>query len=126
FPNKLYKNLNGVDWGGTNFRINGWSTILTNDGMAYAFVLSSTNCTDNSASLDPTVPIYNLCGGIYIDINGPNKGPSLMGRDLFVFYVTKTGIYPVGAYPDVQSNNCLPTGGSGCTAKVLLDGAMNY
>jgi type II secretory pathway pseudopilin PulG len=125
FPNALYKYLNGGDWGGTNFSTNGWSTILTNDGMSYAFAISSTNCTF-PGSVDTTSPLHNVCGSVFIDINGSKKGPSVMGRDLFYFWLTKKGIYPAGAYPDVNNNDCLPTGGGGCAGKVLVDGAMNY
>ena len=37
------------------------------------------------------------CGDVYVDVNGAN-GPNRFGRDLFAFYITKTGIYPYGLH----------------------------
>ncbi|MFA6988673.1 MAG: type II secretion system protein [Candidatus Gastranaerophilaceae bacterium] len=127
FPNEIYKHLDGTDWNNINTDT-AYSKFLINDQMSYAFVFASTSCmSDQRKALEPvSSPLYSVCGSFYVDINGPNKGPATLGRDLFVFYVTKKGIYPVGAYPDMWNSDCLPTGGGGCANKVLLEGAMNY
>jgi len=90
------------------------------------------------------VALFNL------DVNG-SKGPNIMGRDLFVFYLGDNGIvYPYGsmAYSEYVCGNtncywnslgesqnaiweysCLnPSDSSGkaCTARVLEEGKMNY
>ncbi|MFA6989609.1 MAG: type II secretion system protein [Candidatus Gastranaerophilaceae bacterium] len=117
-----YKYMNGAPWG--SLSTGGYSTILTNDGMTYAFYLRSANCTNNYSS-SSIAPLNNTCGIIYVDINGPNKGPSMQGRDLFYFVATKTGIYPAGAYADINPGNC-STNGTYCTSKVLMESAMNY
>ncbi|MFA6990063.1 MAG: type II secretion system protein [Candidatus Gastranaerophilaceae bacterium] len=129
FPNLKYKFLDGItDW--ENVATNStFSTILTNDSMSYAFVLWRKNCSlDRSSPVNTTSsPLYNTCGIIYVDINGPNKGSSVTGRDLFSFMLTKKGIFPFGAYPDKGgASNCSVANGSGCTNKVLSEGAMNY
>jgi len=125
FTNTIYKYLNGSDWNNITTNV-GYSTILAQDGMSYAFYIISTNCTtDLSSPSSLSSPLYNTCGTINVDINGPNKGPAMHGRDLFGFWVTKKGIYPSGAYPDAYDSDC-STNGAGCTSKVLLEGAMNY
>ena len=128
FPNTVYTYLNGTNWQNVGY-INFFSTLLTNDGMSYAFELDSASCTnDVSSGAKISSPLYNSCGMIYIDVNGPNKGPAQMGRDVFGFYINKKGIYPTGTYPDLGNNKCATTGslGLGCTGKVILEGAMNY
>ncbi|MFA6990320.1 MAG: hypothetical protein WC197_09645, partial [Candidatus Gastranaerophilaceae bacterium] len=123
-----YKYLNGTDW--MSFITDSSnSTILTNDGMSYSFNLLSASCTfDKSSPANTTSsPFFNTCGTIKVDINGPNKGPSVAGRDLFVFLLTKKGLYPRGTYPSIPdvADNC-STHGSACGAKVLLESAMTY
>ena len=127
FANIHYKYLNGND--GTNpSTASGISSILTNDGLSYGFLTLSKNCTTDKSYPTGTIssPLYNTCGSIRIDINGPNKGPSVYGRDYFSFYITKKGIIPYGAYPDNNSNNDCSIYGGGCISKIILEGAMNY
>jgi hypothetical protein len=130
FPNARYRYLNGsyasAAW--DNYSTCNWfSTILTNDGMSYAFQGSSASCGTNLAdpSTDTSNPLHDTCMQIHIDINGPNKGPSMIGRDMFFFWLTKKGLYPRGAYPSTVSSEC-STYGDGCASQVLLDGAMDY
>jgi len=89
--------------------------------------LFSTNCISDASNPTGTTssPLYNTCGQILVDVNGPNKGPAQFGRDLFVFYLTKKGIYPRGAYLDMGPSDC-STDGIACASKVILEGAMNY
>lgn len=113
-----------------------FSQFLSSDGMTYSFGLNLDNtnglaCNWNMST--GTNALNNMCGLIYVDINGPNKGPRTVGRDLFMFAATKTGIVPMGIYTDSWSNqlNCT-TGstsyysGGGCAGKVISEGAMNY
>ena len=125
-PNTPYKYLNGVNWSyiSTDSTL---STILTNDNVSYAFHLDSPVCSTDYGSYAgiKTSPLYNICGWIYADINGPNKGPSMMGRDVFWFFITQKGIYPRGSYRDAGSD-CAGSDGFGCAGKVILESAMNY
>ncbi|MFA6990374.1 MAG: hypothetical protein WC197_09915, partial [Candidatus Gastranaerophilaceae bacterium] len=128
-PALSYKYLNGTDF--RNYTTYGVPTLLTNDGMSYIIILYSKYCNyDASYPLETmSSPLYNFCGEFLVDVNGPNKGPSIVGRDLFDFYITKKGIYPRGAYPDNFGHNiyseCLIYG-NGCATKVLLEGVMDY
>jgi len=125
FPDITYKFLGGDDW--QNIATNtGCSTILTNDNMAYSFNSTSASCTADWSNPTGTTssPLFNTCGTVSIDINGPNKGPAIMGRDVFTFALTRKGLIPRGAYSE-NAVDCL-TYGQGCTSKVILEGAMNY
>jgi type II secretory pathway pseudopilin PulG len=128
FPDTYYKNLDNSS-NLINFATNeNYHTFLTTDGMAYAFYPSSTTCTSNNSGGNTSNPLYLSCGFVYVDINGPNKGPAIRGRDLFKFSITQTGIYPSGAYYDSGDGygaNCT-TLGSTCTYKVLKEDAVNY
>ena len=69
------------------------------------------------------------CGfDAYVDINGAAKGPNKDGRDVFAFYIDPTNnkVEPFGTYNDYWKD-CSATNLSGnCTAKVLIEGKMNY
>lgn len=129
FPDKYYKYLDGT----TDLRnfvaaSTSYYTLITTDNIAYAFYLSSTTCSADSASGDATNPLYYTCGSVYVDVNGPNKGPSIFGRDLFRFFITNKTVYPQGAYYDSDAGggaNCT-TNGAKCTSKVLKEDAINY
>ncbi|MCK7516072.1 MAG: hypothetical protein MZV70_76925 [Desulfobacterales bacterium] len=43
------------------------------------------------------------CGGIAIDVNGW-KAPNTMGKDVYLFHVTKTGLKPSGIPGDGYEN----------------------
>lgn len=73
-------------------------------------------------------PLNNICAMFDVDING-FKGPNTRGRDYFSFWVTKTGVYPVGSYNDGYTcdiNSSWYLTSDGCAAKVLQEGTMNY
>ena len=129
FPNSTYKFLN--DNNDMNYSsTSSYSTILTNDNVSYAFAMTEADCSlDQRASVLSQNPLKNICGRIYVDINGPYKGPAKWGRDMFQFWVTKSGIYPRGSYPDNHGMmNCSSTSdyGAGCAGRVILESAMNY
>ena len=120
-----YKYLGGSTYG--SIPVSEYGCFLTNDNMSYAFHLISTDCTYHDAGVSSSSPLYNECARILVDINGPNKGPSTIGRDLFRFFLTKNGLYPGGACNETWfvDDDC-STYGQGCASKVLLEGAMNY
>lgn len=80
-------------------------------------------------------PLQNVCAQLYIDVNG-RKRPNIIGRDVFAFAIAKTGIFPDGVYNGIASDGSglatCATGdkgyndSTGCTAKVIQDGKMNY
>ena len=74
------------------------------------------------------------CANFTIDVNG-DKGPNTYGKDLFVFYITKEGVFPAGdgksATDYVFPTHCDGKGsnnsnGRGCTAWVVMNGNMDY
>ena len=69
------------------------------------------------------------CANFSIDVNG-DKGPNTYGKDLFIFYITKEGVIPVGV-AKTASFKCDRNGtgnnnGYGCTAWVVMNGNMDY
>jgi len=112
-----------------------FNPLITADGMAYAFALTK----DSTCSFQvlPSPLLNQVCGLVGVDINGPNKNPNKIGRDLFVFWITRNGIYPCGTEADNDKNiindDCNPTGtppstqdGFYCAKKIFDEGAMNY
>ena len=98
------------------------ATAILADGSSIVMIDNAGGC-DNHVSVTSSNPLYNTCGSIYIDING-YKSPNQLGRDLFFFRITRTGVIPYGAY---DGTACVITGsGTGCASKILLDGDMKY
>jgi len=102
--------------------------VITTDGISYAFALIDPNCKGHDEELG-----YILCGAALVDVNGIKKNPSIVGREIFAFVMTKDKVLPAGTgfTQDDLNAACNPndlTNGDGfnCAAKVLSDGAMNY
>ena len=97
---------------------NGAFAFKTKDGMLYNFG------TDESYG-----------NGSIVDINGPEKGPNEIGRDIFIFYLkyfsdnpsTYSGIV-WGGNPNYDNLPCLSDVNEryGCANKLLTEGKMNY
>ncbi|MBQ3311907.1 prepilin-type N-terminal cleavage/methylation domain-containing protein [bacterium] len=73
----------------------------------------------------------NVCGTVFVDIDGPNKGKNTLGIDYFYFLITKDGIKPYGGgtlWTDSGSYNvkerCFYQGF--CTEWVIRNGNMDY
>jgi len=97
--------------------------ILADGTIIYLFV-TDIDCAGSDYGGQPMIP--NSCGWFYVDINGL-KGPNRVGKDLFLFNVTRTGIIPSGTpddpkYPFSSCRNL----GWGCTAWVILNENMDY
>lgn len=124
FPSVGYKDLNGLGVDGFS-TANYISRAILNDGTSIAIITRSANCTDVRGA---TLALTNSCGAIYADVNG-FRGPNQVGKDLFLFYITKYGIVPLGtaaetAYPP---SDCDKTQlGKACAAWVLEKGNMDY
>jgi prepilin-type N-terminal cleavage/methylation domain-containing protein len=77
------------------------------------------NCS-GSVTIEP--PLNKICGAIIFDVNGA-KVPNTYGRDMFYFWITKTGLYPFG---NGDGYVCTSGGdGIGCASTVITQG-MNY
>lgn len=94
---------------------------VTTEGITYMlenYVQTSgntwANCVTNR-STGETGNMQQMCGSLRLDVNGPQKGPNRMGRDIFVFYITNGKgplLYPSGGVDD-NSNLWWKTPGSG-------------
>ena len=101
-----------------DYWLNLTSIMVTADGITYLF-----NC--GSAYID-----------ILVDVNGVTKGPNKAGRDVFEFTqkTSDSGSYynslaPYGIIywnPDAWKNCSATNLSTACTAKVLIEGKMNY
>ena len=142
----------GTDGDGNSYHMAGWTVqqmldgspdvasirgedveFITADGIAYSISLADKNIVAGACTSDNPV-----CGLIVVDVNGPKKGPSMMGRDLYLFWIATLGVVPGGAYEsqediDAACSPNTPTGsdpqnGNGftCAEKVISAGAMNY
>jgi len=97
----------------------GWSVnvaaFILNDGSSIVFNHDYKDCMNA------------LCGSIYIDVNGPNKGPNVWGKDMFMIAVLYNKIIPFGSngYGTVPSVSCVAgsvdsnNNGNGCSALYL-------
>ncbi|EKE04408.1 MAG: hypothetical protein ACD_20C00084G0028 [uncultured bacterium] len=134
----MYKWLNGNDWGVEFFDTTNTATLA--DGSFIKLLDFGGNCSQDRSRSNNS-PLLYTCAWFLIDING-HKNPNQVGRDVFAWYITKQGVYPVGMYDDTSfayadgASACSPSGsntvtpypgrGEGCTAKVLKENAVNY
>ena len=92
--------------------------LILNDGTEVQFRFGSSDCSNNWDGSEGT------CAQIVVDLNG-EKGPNILGRDVFKFTLKDNGLFPTGC--DDNSSNCTRFGsGSDCACKVLRENAMNY
>ena len=120
--------------GAAGSNINGSTSIykfIMADGAAAALNVSDNNCVTSAGGRS------DVCGIATVDVDGPGAGKHAYGADMFSFYITKTGFYPVGTDGDATFNyttGCTqaanPTVGStaakACTAWVVYNGNMDY
>ena len=114
------------------------------DGLVFYIKMGGNSCYQNSALNNPNpginVPMYygsygSQCGEIYVDLNG-ERGPNIVDRDLFKFYLAIDGIVPAGSsketiWTETFENQCLGKGPTGfveakCTAWVIYNENMDY
>jgi len=116
-----YKQLQGLD-GVLDF--NSYTSTILNTGAMFVAYSASGTCGLTLGS----APLNEVCGYIYLDVNG-FRTPNTLGRDIFGFYITQTGIVPIGivagtTYSDM-SNYCNRSGGNNtwdgvsCGPKIL-------
>lgn len=105
--------------GDKNFEETDWiAKARLTDGTLLGINLSNYNCEQNYGVGD----FEHSCGWIYVDTNG-TKGPNLIGRDMFLFYITKERIVPAGTPEDTL----YPVDkGWGNAAWVIYKGNMDY
>ncbi len=105
------------------------AALVLNDGMVISALALSDDC---STVYGKGKEAEHICGEYIVDING-NKSPNTVGKDNFIFNLTKYGIIPTGV-PTYTSNDytfdngCLlkTSQGYGCTAWVIYNENMDY
>lgn len=113
----------------------GYYRFITADSMTFAIGLWSTSgeLVDSCQNFYP----IDVCAVVYIDVNGPSKGPNYEGRDIFRFGLTRQAplLYPYGGKDLEPRSEILPPipcteenkEGSYCAARVMEEGwQMNY
>ncbi len=121
---KYLNNSNDVNYNNQNT----YKMLLSND-ISVTWGIYRNNCGDFKASGNE--PTNNVCGVFAVDIDGPNKGPHVWGKDLFRFAFAKDGIYPMGMEQeqhwgkDKLSSSCF-TKGVDCTGWIMTSGNMDY
>lgn len=122
------KELNGnIMWSNTDAQLNYTGKLILANGTLLAIATTQNGCTSNTSTWTNKGPLVYTCGWIHMDINGAS-GPNTLGRDLFNFYISKTGIIPDGSndrYPNYAGCDANGPGWS-CAGKVLAENAMNY
>ena len=115
------KYLNGGAYDSSNM-FNASTSFINSDGMLFYIQANLTGkCSISSDDLK------NGCIDWGVDVNGA-KGPNVIGRDIFGFYVTSDGsVYGEGGGPGVSPTTC-STGASGwgCSARVITEGSINW
>lgn len=115
------KFLNGNDRSAEGDMFAEKNGFVTTDGMLWYIESTSATCSMTSDNMK------NACIDIGVDVNG-QKGPNVVGKDIFAFYVTNDGsVYPDGGGFDLTPSTCSKSStGWGCTARVLQEGKINW
>lgn len=136
WPNVMSKYLYGTDAKNWDLYTGGGKGVLQ-DGSSICLEAGS-YCASNVSAYN-SGPLYNsMCAEICIDVNGA-KPPNQSGRDIFCWYITQNGtVYAVGALDDIRrgcdpassdttyGTNGSPGRGTGCTARVIKEGKIDY
>lgn len=117
-----YLYINGTEWEDNINTAPHRYKIITNDNMSMAFHAYSHDCSRVQEAGD----IRTICGLVFVDINGPNKGKNMMGDDLFVFYLAEDGIFPQGAATDTCLYSDCMAKGEHCTKWVIENENRDY
>ena len=99
--NETYKFLQGTSNPTLLLDDSGYSIMLA-DGTSIHTVLSTFHASCNWSNSTTNLALKNSCGAWYVDING-FKSPNQLGRDTFMFYLTKYGVMPTGSKKETES-----------------------
>lgn len=133
FPTGKYKtasNLEGLDIE-SNFVV---PRVQLADGMLLGMDNSWNPKCDGDYGDGPL--LESVCGVYFVDING-KKLPNRLGEDLFAFYLTNNGVFPIGSSKERihhtfpaqcsrSSSNTVARNGFACTAWLIYKGNMDY
>jgi hypothetical protein len=107
----------------------GHSLMLSDGTSIHTFMSIVPNCND---SWGPSLALQNICSAYLVDVNGYKK-PNVLGKDTFIFWLTRYGIVPAGGDGDTGFNFSRCVDGSGeygdstsCAAWVIYNGNLDY
>jgi len=109
--------------------LSGYAPLFTSNTF-HGFVLSNGAIIigrSNLVTSNASCVMYRTCelGSIIIDVNG-YKSPNTIGKDIYVVYIKKTGLVPIGSGSSndsaAQFTNCTNNSwGFGCSTKYLIE-----
>lgn len=141
FSNNISEYYNGSG-SRSSMDLDSYYKFITADNMSFLIYDDQGDCS-HSENFGINTHTKQVCGYIYVDVNGPNKGPNNKGRDIFSFYITNGKgalLYPFGgkelsfmwAYWK-SSSKCMglipgfTDDGNYCAARIMEEGwQMNY
>lgn len=111
--------------------------VLLASGMSLGLYVSNNTCLFDATGNNATAPqdLKQVCGFALVDIDGTGKGKHKHGTDLFQFYLTRHGFYPVGFDGDntfKYFDACTKIGSNvtqdatACTAWITTNGNLDY
>lgn len=142
-PNSgCFSDNTSLNWDGSGTRVNTYATggayrFITADGIAFYIGNYHNNCGNNFSN-NASGDLTQVCGVVYIDVNGPNKAPNNWGRDIFGFWIANgkgAHLYPMYGNDDGKyyywkdKGWCSDTSKAGgpCVGRVIEEGwQMNY
>lgn len=125
FPTSPYRFLDNNPGAANIDAATGFGKAILADG-SLILTESFGTCTPHGSA----PALQAVCGDIYFDING-FKGPNQYGADWFAFWLTNSGVVPLGTALDTSATfdtNCKnkPINSWGCTAWVIYNENMDY
>lgn len=147
FAKIVNANFDGTS--GTNYQYDDLATIykfIALDGTSFIITNFRADCTTPANySNGITGNMSQVCGRLWVDVNGPVKGPNYMGKDVFLFWITNGRgalLYPQSGAddsyggtnywwkfynPPACSSNPGRTQGNYCTGRIMEEGwQINY
>ncbi|MBR5555714.1 hypothetical protein IKU74_06870 [bacterium] len=122
FTKGYYKFTNGSQWNDSLDNGKHRYKLITIDGMSMAFHWYSRDCNRLDKNLE-------ICGIVFVDIDGPRGGTATWGKDLYRFMLTKDRIIPDGdprhAGDSFNKSEC-PKQGTQCAAWVIYNENRDY
>ncbi len=115
-----YKFFNGNGWWYKWNSSSDYYKLVLNDGSFVGLRL------EDFGSLGEE-PWQKEIGSFFVDVNG-DKGPNVLGKDVFGFWLLQGGVLPIGTAFDTKyplADECKVSGRS-CTAWVITKGNMDY
>jgi len=115
FPKQAYFTADALLTKGKSLSMNYSYKVLLKNGIGITIAVINPSCE----------LLNNRCGEIYVDVNGPFKGPNRLSRDIFDFSIFKDRVETY----NIEGNhfpNCVYGGGHACAAYLLKFKNRNY